>query len=200
MAKSKAAKGVAQKHIHSRISYLHQIATYLHAVKAPELTGEQGDMPSIAGPGLADLTDGKASAIRDQAQARYLLNQVRGISLKATLRLSPALKHTICKRCDTLFIAGQTCTQEIQNDSKEGRKPWADVLVLKCKTCNTVKRFAIGIDRKHRSQKAGTGNGGAFPFRSGNAMEPARKAGLKNPNTRDFPEDSDIPATYACAS
>jgi hypothetical protein len=34
-----------------------------------------------------------------------------------------------------------TCSHEIRNESRGGKKPWADVLVVRCFACGTEKRF-----------------------------------------------------------
>jgi ribonuclease P protein subunit RPR2 len=60
------------------------------------------------------------------------------------------MKHSICKNCDTMLIDGSTCTNEVENKSKGGKKRWADVLVRKCNTCGLEKRFPIGAERQKR--------------------------------------------------
>ncbi|KAK7394054.1 hypothetical protein QQX98_013162 [Neonectria punicea] len=75
---------------------------------------------------------------------------MRAVSLKAQIRQSPALKRTICKFCDTLLIEGQTCSSTVENDSKGGRKPWADLLTIRCKTCGNAKRYPVNAPRQKR--------------------------------------------------
>ena len=82
------------------------------------------------------------------SHSRQLVVQLRAISLKSQIRLSHAMKHTICKRCDTLLIPGSTCTSYMENNSRGGRKPWADVLVTTCAGCGTAKRFPVGAKRQ----------------------------------------------------
>lgn len=76
--------------------------------------------------------------------ARHLLSHLRGVSLKSQIRLSPAIKHSLCKRCDTLLVPGSTSTSMVENLSKGGTKPWADVLVIQCCICHAEKRFPVG--------------------------------------------------------
>ncbi|KHJ35269.1 putative rnase p rpr2 rpp21 subunit domain-containing protein [Erysiphe necator] len=82
--------------------------------------------------------------------SRKLISELRAISLKAQIRLSPHIKNSICKTCSTLLIDGTTCSNEIENKSKEGRKPWADILVKRCYTCDSVKRFPLSAQRQKR--------------------------------------------------
>ncbi|RYP05947.1 hypothetical protein DL765_009671 [Monosporascus sp. GIB2] len=60
------------------------------------------------------------------------------------------MKHTICKYCDTLLVEGDTSTSFVENQSKGGKKPWADVLVVKCNTCGGLKRFPVQAPRQKR--------------------------------------------------
>ena len=81
---------------------------------------------------------------------RQGITDMRAITLKMQIRQSPALKRTICKYCDTLLVEGRTSVSSIENHSKGGRKPWADVLVIKCKTCGNSKRYPVDAARQKR--------------------------------------------------
>ncbi|KAI2639385.1 Rpr2-domain-containing protein [Xylaria nigripes] len=147
MAKPKGQGSVPNKHLYSRLSYLHQAAAFLGSQtgisEAPET------IPSA----LGFQTDGGDRHVADQFNlklARHLLTELRATSLKSQIRLSPRIKHTICKFCDTLLIEGETSTSLIENKSKGARKPWADVLVVKCNTCGGSKRFPVQAPRQKR--------------------------------------------------
>jgi len=81
---------------------------------------------------------------------RLYISQMRGVSLKSQHRLPPSIKRSFCKRCDTLLTPDLTCTKEVQNKSRERKKPWADVLVIRCTACGAEKRFP---QTKKRSKK-----------------------------------------------
>lgn len=93
--------------------------------------------------------------------SRAYISQLRGISLKTQLRLPQEVKRSICKRCDALLVPGVNCTQEVRNASREGKKPWADVRVVRCTTCDTERRYPqtdrrskkLGERRKEKGQK-----------------------------------------------
>ncbi|KAI0447253.1 RNAse P Rpr2/Rpp21/SNM1 subunit domain-containing protein [Xylaria telfairii] len=135
MAKPKKPGSVPNKHLYSRLSYLHQAAAFL---------GSQVGNTRAAKP-----EPPAANQLR-LGLARHLLTDLRATSLKSQIRLSPAVKHTICKFCDTLLIEGETSTSAVENKSKHGKKPWADVLVVKCNTCHRVKRFPVQSPRQKR--------------------------------------------------
>jgi ribonuclease P protein subunit RPR2 len=82
--------------------------------------------------------------------ARRLVADLRSVSLKTRIRLTPAMKQTLCKYCDSILIEGQSCTSTIENRSRNGRKPWADVLVRKCHTCQRERRYPVDSPRQNR--------------------------------------------------
>jgi ribonuclease P protein subunit RPR2 len=150
MGKAKASKigdNVPQKHLHSRISFLHQASALLVN------SGQQQTLPSTN-----QGTPSERLLVRNRlrhGQSRELLSHIHGIAKKSQIRLGGDFKHTICKRCESLLVAGVTSIDEIKNDSRDGMKPWADVFEVKCKTCGTTKRFPVGQTKgkKDRSVK-----------------------------------------------
>lgn len=65
------------------------------------------------------------------------------ISHKSVIKLTPNLKRSVCKKCDTLLIPGLTMTIRIHNSSK-AKTPHNDILVYECNECKEVKRFPVG--------------------------------------------------------
>jgi ribonuclease P protein subunit RPR2 len=78
-------------------------------------------------------------------QSRHLLASMRSISQKSQIRLSQSIKRSVCRRCNALLTLNSTV--EIENPSREGRKQWADVLVIRCCQCGFVKRYPVGMGR-----------------------------------------------------
>lgn len=141
MAKAKAPKqgsGIPQKHLHSRISYLSEAATYL------ALADEVCKRPLTRAKDTARHNHTSRmlqSSHATYGQSRYLLSQLRAVSLKSQIRLAPALKHSFCRRCDCPLVPGKTSQTRVSNDSWYGEKPWADVVVITCGFCGAVRRF-----------------------------------------------------------
>lgn len=161
MGKAKPPKGtnVPHKALHSRLSYLYQAATYLSAQEKSATALAIPTPPPI--PSQAQLK--KTGDQDDQSQApakplpassqflpRQLLSDLRTVSLKMQIRLAQGMKHAICKRCDALLVDGSTCATKVENKSKNGKKPWADVLVRTCNNCGCEKRFPVNADRQPR--------------------------------------------------
>lgn len=76
--------------------------------------------------------------------SNYYLSQAKSVARKAVLRIDPSIKRTICKKCDELLFPGATAVVRLENQSKGGKKPWADVLVVECLKCGMPKRFPVG--------------------------------------------------------
>lgn len=136
MAKEKGTKGPANRHLHARTAFLYQAASYL-ALQAHN-GGNCNDVNSTS------VLDPEATKIAEYGVALQLGSHVHAVSRKGQVRLSTDLKRSMCKTCNAALIPGQTSTQTVENASKNGAKPWADVLVVECKLCGSKKRFPIG--------------------------------------------------------
>lgn len=173
MAKPKGNPGVQNRAIYSRASYLYQAAAYL-ACRAHQVDAE-GPSPDKAAlqKGREDKKNAQSSGERQRKQlrnlSRHAISEMRAVTLKTQIRQSQALKRTVCKFCDTLQLEAQTCRSTIENPSKGGLKPWADVLVVRCETCGNVKRFPVSASRQKRKS-----------LRSPKFQKPAKKAGPSN--------------------
>lgn len=146
MAKDKLpkpkAKGVPNKHLHARTSFLYQAASYLtlqSSVNAKEAESS-GSAPS------------EAEQPSPLALALQLGSDLHTVSRKAQLRLSIDLKRSMCKSCNTILVPGQTAAQTIENESKGGSKPWADVVVVSCKVCGSKRRIPVGARRQKKKR------------------------------------------------
>ena len=173
---------IPHSHLHSRISYLYQAATYLTEIYKNDPAGQQNESKSseVRDVGMNERNDSSGrkqfdtetkdsmnlimqSHVRSQpvetaklsiseslGPSRRLLSHLRAVSLKSQIRLTPIMKHSICKTCDSPLISGRTSTSQFENKSRGGRKPWADVLVVTCNSCVLVKRHPIGAKRQCR--------------------------------------------------
>ncbi|KAL2069085.1 hypothetical protein VTL71DRAFT_15423 [Oculimacula yallundae] len=153
MAKPKTGS-VPNKAIYSRVSYLYQAAAYMAAQQqqypAKESQTTADDEDNKEGTGTTAANSGELQLPLSQPASRRLVSDMRAVSHKVLMRISPAMKHSICKNCDTMMIDGSTCTSEVENRSKGGKKPWADILVRRCNTCGLAKRFPLVADRQKR--------------------------------------------------
>lgn len=164
MAKKKPGT-VPNRHVYTRISFLYQASAYLAR------TGKQGSYTTSHGPVADASVDTEASVVENanrtqdrtsptqddkaitasQNMSRRLLTDIRAIAQKSVIRVSPDLKRSMCKYCDALLVEGQTSSTAIENKSKGGKKPWADVLVVKCHACGGEKRFPVSpLEHKRR--------------------------------------------------
>ncbi|PMB68772.1 Ribonuclease P protein subunit rpr2 [Beauveria bassiana] len=169
MAKAKAPPGVQNKHIYARASYLYQAAAFLATASFPPAprTNDGAQAANNHGndalskdmhqsPSAKDITHPPAENRQRRAlqnMSRSLLVDMRAVSAKVLIRQRPGLKRTICRYCDALLVEGQSCDAAIENASRGGRKPWADVLVVRCSACGGAKRFPVGEPRTKQVRK-----------------------------------------------
>lgn len=155
MAKGKKP-GVPNRHIYSRISFLYQAAAYLSHAESIQPSSRSNSSSSNSEKPEGTVTDtGAASNLGAQppsahTMSRRMLTDLRNVALKSQIRISPAIKRTVCKYCDTLLVEGQTCLSVVENKSKSGRKPWADMLVVSCRTCGRERRYPVNSQRQKR--------------------------------------------------
>ncbi|KAI0384432.1 Rpr2-domain-containing protein [Hypomontagnella monticulosa] len=151
MGKPKGPGSIPNRPIYSRISYLYQAAAYL--ANQPELKGPSPDTQISKATEEGNTSQHVQTSHSDDARyalSRRFITDLRSASLKSQIRLSPAMKQTICKFCDSLLIEGETSSSTVENPSKGGKKPWADVLVITCHTCGGMKRFPVQASRQKR--------------------------------------------------
>ncbi|KAG8167337.1 hypothetical protein KVR01_003026 [Diaporthe batatas] len=160
MAKKKVP-GVPNKSSYCRLSFMYQAATFLAAVSSNHSQASEPAASQHMDPDAHMKVDGEdidhlnteeshRTAMQTRNMSHRLLADFRSVSLKSQIRVSPAMKRTICKFCDTLLVEGQTCTSTVENTSKGRRKPWADVLVITCHTCHHAKRSPVHAPRQPR--------------------------------------------------
>ncbi|KAI6083727.1 Rpr2-domain-containing protein [Hypoxylon rubiginosum] len=149
MAKSKDP--VPNRALHSRISFLYQAAAHFanHSQQTYSNSATKHSENTEAKV-IAKSKPASHMSHGDQVLSRRFVTDLRAISHKSQIRMSPVMKRSICKYCDTLLIEGDTSSSVVENNSKGGKKPWADVLVVKCHACQGVKRFPIQTPRQKR--------------------------------------------------
>ena len=163
----KTNTGGANSHIRARLDYLNKAAAFLQStaqLPGPPTRDTSNDrnaddmdlslnntarvVPLVTGitdqnpqNNLKTTTTTTTTPQHLTQLSRGYISQMRGVSLKTRTRLPIDVKRSFCKRCDTILTPGINSTQEIQNASRGRRKPWADVRVVRCGTCQTEKRF-----------------------------------------------------------
>ncbi|RDI82633.1 hypothetical protein Vi05172_g7420 [Venturia inaequalis] len=172
MAKAKADNGVKRvqnRHCYSRIAFLHQAAQHLASkqfslVPNSQLvnTAQNGDEKGHAVASESTQTQDKSNSTDGIHQtatlqpadgfglSRRLASHLLTVSRKVNVRASREIKRSICKRCSSILIAGQTADHRVENKSRGGLKPCADVMVVTCSACGFEKRYPFGAQRQPR--------------------------------------------------
>lgn len=146
-----------QKAMHSRVSYLYQAATFL-ALQEPHAEDGDKDIELHAAPQLS-----QNNVSHQEIMSRQIVTEIRSIIHKAQLRPSQAVKQSICKNCDTLLLDGSTCVTMVENKSKNGKKPWADVLLRRCTICEKETRIPLAAPRQKRKTLRVSGKSEVVP-------------------------------------
>lgn len=84
-----------------------------------------------------------------KALSRGLARNADLVSKKSVTKLTPAMKRSICRSCNTCLIAGFTQKTYIENLST-AQSSHNDVLVCECSLCGTKKRYPIGRDPSYK--------------------------------------------------
>jgi len=166
MAKGKN-NGVQNRAIYSRASFLQQAATLLSLSTHREVaaTSKGDSSPSQTRPVVEGPSEtSPPNDFQLQGMSRRLATDMRSVSLKTRIRLAPAVKQAVCKFCDSVLIEGHSCTSTVENRSRGGKKPWADVLVRRCHTCGRERRYPISAEKQkrktERNEVSGASNDG----------------------------------------
>ncbi|PHH69657.1 hypothetical protein CDD80_6597 [Ophiocordyceps camponoti-rufipedis] len=131
---------VPNKALYSRASYLFQAAAYLSS-RARQATSASTTTDE----------DNKLQQKQLRNLSRRAISDMRAVTRKAQIRQVPSLKRSLCSACNTLLVEGDSCLSTVDNESKGARKPWADVLVVRCVTCRRAKRFPVDAPRQARA-------------------------------------------------
>ena len=142
MGPKKGSSSFPNKHLHSRASFLYQAAYHVDSAASSSQVSEK-----LAKAAYSEAAD---DTLLNTGSSREMVYHLRGVSRKAQIRLSPFIKHTVCKRCDSLLREGSTLRTFLENKSRRGKKPWADMLVHECTQCGFIRRFPIGAQRPPR--------------------------------------------------
>jgi ribonuclease P protein subunit RPR2 len=138
------------KHIQARLSYLHRAAQYL-AEQQAQNQGKDAAQDSTTSTASKPDTLGNQTSNRPSpslGNPHRLVSDLRSISRKTNARVPPEVKHSFCKVCDAALVDGWTSVKRVENASRDQKKPWADVLMIQCQTCGTLKRFPVGAKRQ----------------------------------------------------
>ncbi|KAF2666462.1 Rpr2-domain-containing protein [Microthyrium microscopicum] len=170
---SKKERKVANKHLHSRVSFLHQAANLVANISASNSEiksttrnkNQQFQHPTQCDPDdepSSHQEPSNSSAPSDETSLKiknsyalsgYLSSHIITLQRKSNdVKLTREIKRTICKRCNTLLLPGKTSSSKVENKSRGGKKAWADVLVETCLLCGMEKRYPVGA-KKQLSKK-----------------------------------------------
>nr|POE66232.1 ribonuclease p protein subunit rpr2 [Quercus suber] len=156
--------GPANKHLHARIAYLNEAAVYLATQKPHESVAPQPKQSSESQGIDPDEQSHEKSLSESSASfgpsrplngglSVHLASHLRQVAQKAIIRLSPEIKRSICKTCNSVLVESKTSKKYVENLSRKGAKAHADVMVIECCLCGTKKRVPIGATRQPKKAR-----------------------------------------------
>ncbi|KAJ3442905.1 ribonuclease p protein subunit p21 [Anaeramoeba flamelloides] len=78
--------------------------------------------------------------------SRFYIQQMKKVAQKKVLRISPEVKQTFCKGCNTLLIPGMSSTQRVRSKRQQH-------VVIRCLVCGLTKRFNCNNTQKKNHKK-----------------------------------------------
>ncbi|GAA5841742.1 hypothetical protein JCM5353_007416 [Sporobolomyces roseus] len=119
----------------------------VHSIEGSEVGvgGEQArkEGTEVRGVRQQDLEPTEAASIRTsrgkqalRPVSRHLVRMMREVAKKATVRMDPEVKRSVCKDCDAVLIPGISASVRIKASG-----PHAHLMVQTCSTCFGQRRF-----------------------------------------------------------
>lgn len=176
--KVNTSKNQKNPHLRARVAFLHRASLLIAQTTCPskhtksqiletsdrsqhehtkELSLEQDAVHSstspatFQGPPLAPSAPEPPSLVSPPLKnsiSLRLVSDLKSVAQRSQIRLSPDVKHSLCKRCNAPLIQGKTSRTRIENHSKNASKPWAEYNVIECLLCSAVKRFPTKAPRQ----------------------------------------------------
>ncbi|CCL98703.1 uncharacterized protein FIBRA_00707 [Fibroporia radiculosa] len=177
---------VTNRDILQRLNFLYQASAYLHTI-APSPSGKPSNDKVI------ELSKEQKRERRRKARhpaqttelARAYVRSMKIISQKATVRMDPNVKRTLCKKCNTILMPGSTASVRTKPSSTHGHS-----IAYTCVTCGTTRRIPappiLDADKPPRGQSSAPD----FPPAPPQADDEAMQADALNPQLDSGPESA----------
>ncbi|PPQ79069.1 hypothetical protein CVT24_012730 [Panaeolus cyanescens] len=133
---------IPNRDIVQRLNFLYQASVYLQSI--PVISGE-----NTAEKGSADhtLVDQEHKAMSNKKRrkrehkntsdlARTCIQTMKAVSQKATVKIDPSVKRSICSKCNTTLVLGSSANVRVKKSSAHRH-----VLVYTCLSCKTQRRL-----------------------------------------------------------
>ncbi|EMD37650.1 hypothetical protein CERSUDRAFT_123546 [Gelatoporia subvermispora B] len=142
---------VTNRDILQRMNFLYQASAYLNSISpSREPQPSQSQDTSTYTPGSVPSSQvGQPAGKRKQPKklrirhpttthelARSYVDSMRSIGQKTTVKMDPAVKRTLCRKCDVVLIPGVSATVRVKSSSSHGH-----AMSYTCMTCKTIRRI-----------------------------------------------------------
>ncbi|KAH9961315.1 RNAse P, Rpr2/Rpp21 subunit, partial [Russula dissimulans] len=152
---------IANRDILQRLNFLYQASVYMESISRQSsnfVDAGAGPSESDSGPPVGATTLGKAGPSiarpskaakrkgdREQGKRRVIcaadigqgyVRTMRLIGQKATVKMDPTVKRTLCKGCDTVLIPGLSATVRVNSACTHRH-----VIMTNCLRCKSARRI-----------------------------------------------------------
>ncbi|KAF9262673.1 Rpr2-domain-containing protein [Marasmius fiardii PR-910] len=147
--KNEAPTTVPNRDIIHRLNFLYQASVYLHSIdgsgsgsasqpQASTSTNNVGSNRKLKEKVKTKERERtrKTRKVRTGALAKAYIDTMKVVSTKATVRMDPSIKRTICQGCNTVLIAGSTTTIRVKGSPSHGH-----TMTYTCLECHHSRRI-----------------------------------------------------------
>ncbi|PFH45711.1 hypothetical protein AMATHDRAFT_158121 [Amanita thiersii Skay4041] len=145
------AGSVPNRDIIQRMNFLYQASVYLSYLSqdCPPACEEDGEKNAAGGSsGVSRRT------VTAHDLAKVYTRTMTAVGKKATVKIDPAIKRTICKGCQSVEVPGLTLSIRTKKSKSHGR-----CVEYRCTSCDRIRRFPApalkGFDSSNNGNKQG---------------------------------------------
>ncbi|KAI0029843.1 RNAse P Rpr2/Rpp21/SNM1 subunit domain-containing protein [Vararia minispora EC-137] len=176
---------VTNRDILQRLNFLYQASTFLQSVSEPPLAPafQQKRNPSLrtsrSNNKSKATAEGRATARRTRTistadLAKSYVRSMRQIGQKATVRMDPSVKRTLCRGCDGVLVPGISSTIRVNPCGSHGQ-----VMTTTCRHCGHTRRIPAppipGHAEENPSPNVGLSESAEVEMAEQPSSAPARK-------------------------
>ncbi|ORY91816.1 RNAse P Rpr2/Rpp21/SNM1 subunit domain-domain-containing protein [Syncephalastrum racemosum] len=146
MGKKKTNNDVNPQHMQTfqRLNFLYQAAALMTLTSVPSNESNSTKTKSSSISEDRTINDGRTSLA---PVGRYYNANMKKIAKHLVLRLDPAIKRSVCKRCHTSLIPSKSSNICFKADERPAT-------IVTCKTCGTERRFLARPAHRLFSEKS----------------------------------------------
>ncbi|KAH9839226.1 Rpr2-domain-containing protein [Rhodofomes roseus] len=129
-------QSVTNRDILQRLNFLYQASAYLNTIAPHAATTKPEGKRATNHAAREELRRKKRHPATTSDLSRNYVASMKAISQKATVKMDPTIKRTICQKCNTVLIPG--VTEEVR---VRGSRIHGNLVTYACTACGFVRRI-----------------------------------------------------------